>query len=174
MLPNVLRAAALFLCSCQAVSVDATPTLWAESPLGACFSNRDVLLESLYGAGYTDDENIVISKAHFESGPDRYDWITDATPKINQTKYLARTSQKDSCIILFAPSVTAIDLSPLSLNSVPERITTLDAPGPGFRTTKIIYQYDSRKRLYAPVACFAFLLGNEPAPLPCSDVYANR
>lgn len=174
MLLNVLRASALFLCSCQAFSVDTPQALWAASALGACFPNRELLLSSLYGPDYADDENIVVRKADFESAADRYDWITDMTPKINQTKYLARTSQKNSCIILFAPSVATIDLHSASEHSPPERITTSDVAGPGFKITRIIYQYDPEQRLYEPSRCFTYFLNEAPTPVPCSDVYLNR
>ena len=168
------RAAVLFLCSCQAFSANTTPLLWANSSLGSCFSNKELLLSSLYGPDYAEDENIVVRKADFEEMEIRYHWITDATPKINQTKYLARTSMKDSCIILFAPSAGQIDLHFESTSVAPERITTSDIAGPGFKPTKIIYQYNQKLRRYEPDRCFAYYSNEDPAPLACSDVYRNR
>ncbi len=133
----------------------------------------ELLLSSLYGPDHADDENILVREADFQSAADRYDWITDATPKVNQTRYLARTSRDNSCIILFAPSVSAIDLHSLSAHSVPERITTSDAAGPGFKATKIIYQYDREQQLYEPSSCFTYFANEKPTPVRCSEVYLN-
>jgi len=162
-----LAAPALLLVACQALATDDLPALWASSPLGNCFTNQHQLLSSLFGDDYGEDENILVTAAEFEPSIDRYFWIMDATPKINGTRFLARSAAATgTCIVLYAPFVTGIELRFGQSRALPEEIRTRDAGGPSALSSKVVYRYDPQQKLYRPHQCFS-----RSAQVSCESVY---
>lgn len=127
--------------------------IWADSPVGKCYSSLEEYLVNTFGANYRNDEGIQVTDA-FE-GRLQYKWVRDITPRINITRVMFRLEEdRRACAILFIPfASTVTEIKDRSVTELPIKFHAFDSPAPGFPRTEILYQLDAKAGIYYPKQC---------------------
>ncbi|WP_165973880.1 hypothetical protein [Paucimonas lemoignei] len=127
--------------------------IWADSPVGKCYSSLDDYMVNVFGPDYKDDDNIQIIDA--TSNSNQYKWVFDKTPGINITRVMLRLEKSQrACAILFIPYASTVrEIRKENSTGLPTQFLALDTPPPGFPATEVLYQLDRKTNTYFPQQC---------------------
>jgi len=163
----------LLLLSSITAGADTKPIdgVWANSPLGKCYSSLDQYLISTYGPDYKNDENIqtddVLENSH------KYKWVRDITPGINITRVMFELRKdQHACATLFIPFASTVrGIGIEKATGLPAKFLALDSPPPGFPATEILYQFDAKTSTYFPKHCLKRFLTGKKQKVNCASVF---
>lgn len=174
---KLVSGAIVALVGCVAFSGAASgmnTTAWEGSPVGKCFASIDAYLDAAYGLDHASDENIGTVPVVFAGSSRRLVWAVDKTSGVNVTRVLLDLGVDGrACALLYAPVSSTVKLARSTVEGLPARITASDSPPPGFRSNRIVYEFDRVRRTYVPTTCFKVPGRGNPRRIDCTRAFSD-
>jgi hypothetical protein len=123
----------------------------AQASEKTCFSSVQGYLLSVYGDGYSNDENLTTSKKNF--GNQVFSVVEDLTSGTNHSFALIKEYPKQVCVLLVTGPVVSLVASSYDKSGFPVSLTSVDQASPGEPSHEISYAFDPRQQKYIVSTC---------------------